>query len=205
LEIQIALLVKNMTFLNWLTATLGTGGLLAILGFFARHWIIDRLASSIKHEYDKELETHRAELQIANLRFTRVFDKTADNIAVIYEKLLTLLDATEDYTTDIKAIDKLKLAAEDFYSFYRIKKIYLPKATRTKIQTLTDSLILIARKQERISILTKIPNTSRNAEQTIQKLDDELHLLTTDIPKLLWALEDDFQRIFGMPAEEKKG
>jgi hypothetical protein len=193
-----------MTFLNWLTATLGTGGLLAILGFLARHWIIDRLASSIKHEYDKELETYRAELQIAHLRFTHVFDKTAENIAVIYEKLFTLLDATEDYTTDTKTIDKLKSAAQDFYSFYRIKKIYLPKTTRTKIQALTDSLILIARKQERISILMKIPNASRNAEQTIQKLDDELHLLTTDIPKLLWALEDDFQRIFGIPIEEKK-
>jgi hypothetical protein len=37
-----------MTFLDWLSSSIGTTVLLGVLGFLARHWIIDRLANSIK-------------------------------------------------------------------------------------------------------------------------------------------------------------
>jgi hypothetical protein len=63
-----------MTFTEWLTSTLGTAAILsAIIGAF---WnvILHHVTTSVKHKYDKELETHKATLkqdsdkQIENLK-----------------------------------------------------------------------------------------------------------------------------------------
>ena len=101
-----------MTFLNWLTSTIGTTTVLSVVIFLARTYIIDKVAASVKHAYDKELETHKAnlkceydiqieqlkaQLQIANVRFSHIYVKQAEAIAATYEKLLPLLDAVEDY------------------------------------------------------------------------------------------------------------
>ena len=83
-------------FYDWLIATVGTGGVLALIIFLSKNTILDWLANSIKHKYDKELETHKADLkrdydvqiehlkgqlQIDNVRFSHIFIKTEECIS----------------------------------------------------------------------------------------------------------------------------
>lgn len=52
-----------MGFIDWLTSTIGTGTLLAIVVFLSRNLIIERLKKSIAHEYKILEEDHKAELK----------------------------------------------------------------------------------------------------------------------------------------------
>ena len=89
--------------------------------WLTKSWISERLKNVIEHEYNEKLETHKAQLrsesdiaierlksllQIAaserNVRYSRVFERTAESVAQIYAKLLAFLDAVEHYTTTIE-------------------------------------------------------------------------------------------------------
>lgn len=52
-----------MTFLDWITSTIGTTALIGAVLWFCRSWIITRLKLSISYEYDKKLEDHKDKLK----------------------------------------------------------------------------------------------------------------------------------------------
>lgn len=51
-----------MTFIDWLLSTVSTAALLGLVAFLARNLILTRLKASVQHEFDRKLETLRADL-----------------------------------------------------------------------------------------------------------------------------------------------
>ena len=68
--------------------------LLAIASFFGKKWIENRIAQSIKHEYDKKLETYKLEA------------KRKEQAAVVAEAI-TEWAASPTEVSDIKRLQKL--------------------------------------------------------------------------------------------------
>ncbi|MEQ8508476.1 MAG: hypothetical protein RIB43_05700 [Rhodospirillaceae bacterium] len=52
--------------LNFLGSTAASTVIVALLIWLCRSWLIERLKGSIKHEYDKDLEGHKAEIRRTN-------------------------------------------------------------------------------------------------------------------------------------------
>jgi hypothetical protein len=102
-----------------LITILSSGALSLLLSgaliFLFKNWISARIKSAIQYEYDQKLETHKAQLQAEsdieiekfksqlqivaaerNLRFSHIFQHTAEAIVKIYQLLLELLRAVEN-------------------------------------------------------------------------------------------------------------
>jgi hypothetical protein len=222
-----------MTFLDWLSSSISTTALLGVIGFLARHWIIDRLANSIKYSYEKELETHKAdlkrdydvqieklksELAEKNFRFSHVFEQTTKAISDTHHKLLEVHLAAQKYVELLRAENSndresdlaiLQQRVNEFGDYYRRNKIFIPKITAKKIDQVFGNIISLARTfniSERVS-RARVTN-SHVLERYVQRLED----LREDVPKLLESLEDEFQQILGfsvgkaeIPGETSEG
>lgn len=206
-----------MTFLDWVTSSAATTSVLAFAGFLARHWIIERLTTSIKYEYEKELATHKADLkrnydvQLEKLkaelaqqhsRFSHVFEDTAATIVTNYQKLLALKDAYDNYTQMLEPASReenikvLREKAADFFKFYQPNKIFIPKDTSAKIDKLYHALSSATMQFSMALTESKMPN--READ-SYGKLFNTFFETNDKIPSLLLLLEDDFQSILGFP------
>ena len=200
--------------------------MLGLVIFLARHLILERLKNSIKHEYDKELETHKAnlkrdydvqvehlkaQLQILvaekNFRFSHTFEETATTIATVYAKLLAVLDAAEDYTILLggpldkeksKQFQSFDTAAKDFYKYFHPRKIYIPKETAGQINDLMGSVFSLLRAHGMADRLADKGTPTPAGMRRLEDLEKKIDLLQNEIPKLLRSLEDKFQEILGL-------
>jgi hypothetical protein len=212
-----------MTFLQWLSSSIGTALLLAVLGFLARHWIITRITNSIKHEYDKELETHKSDLkrdydvQIEKLkaelaekkfRFSHVFERTAETIATTYAKLVEMKNTVNAYTFFYEGLDesekkemisRLIVTRRDFVNYFEKNRIYIPKSTADKIVSFSETLHRMQLKYGNVMRLEQA-NVSSNV---VMEHSAEYTNLFEQVPEFQRLLEDDFQKILGFPIEEK--
>ena len=115
----------------------------------------------MKRDYDVQIEQLRAQLQIANVRFSHIYVKQAEAIAETYVRLLPLLDAVEDYAHVQSAdeiemnrkIEALNSASTTFFTFYRKVKIYIPKPTVKRLTDFTNLILDIARKYNRYEMI----------------------------------------------------
>src|SRR5262245_1847031 len=129
--------------------------------FILRNWISEKIKSSIQHEYNEKLETHKAQLkshseiateqlksqlQIAaaerNIKLTRIFEDQADVIAETYSKLMAVVSAFEEYTAAMEfentppKSERRKILGQrmgEFLNYYKPKRIYIPKQTQAKV------------------------------------------------------------------------
>ena len=215
-----------MTFLNWLASTLGTTAVLGFVIFVARTFIIEKISASIKYKYDIDLETHKAnlkrdydvqieqlkaQLQIANVRFSHIYAKQAEAIAATYEKLLPLVDAVEDYTKLIQSSDEndinkrigaLNSASNTFFVFYRRVKIYIPKPTAKRLTDFVNVVLNIARKHSMLESMAMLRH--HTTEEKLERFGKEIDEMKTRVTPLLAELENDFQTLLGVHAEEKQ-
>lgn len=208
-----------MAFTEWISSSVGTTVVLAILGYFARHWIIERLTNSIKHEYETELETHKADLrrdygiQIEKLRaelaertfrFSHVFEHTEMTIRTVYVKLLAVLDAALLASPELPSKEDrekaVRAAFDKFYAFYRPNKIYIPKDSAKRIDDFcsnVSTLVYNYRKAEQLETVQLVN------EKRLLKVYTQIEDIEFAIPTLLSALEDDFQILLGFPIQDK--
>lgn len=205
-----------MNFTELISSTIATTFLIGILGFILRHWIAERIKRSIKHEYDKELATHKADLKrdydvkIESLkaefaknqfRFSHIFKRQADTIIKTYEELLDLKDAvhtsinlagrSDDYS--VNKLLELDTKRRDFYKYFLKNKIYLPTGTAGKIATLLDKLNDIQNTYQNGLQLSRI-NRKQGYDTTMRAVDS----LFGEAPKLLEDLENDFRKLLGL-------
>ncbi|HTR41430.1 MAG TPA: hypothetical protein VMH87_07410 [Pseudomonadales bacterium] len=217
-----------MTFLDWITSSVGTGVLLSVIGFLARNTIIERIKYSIKYEYEKDLEQHKAdlrrdydvqieklkaELAQQNFRYSEIFKHTAETIVRLYKKLLAVLGAAENYTEFLgeplgehKSSDKKELLSilqnklEEFYEDYIPNKIYLPRDTMDKITLLMKTLKTLLRRHSMVRTMEE----QQLPDPKIQERISEVDKLREDIPNLLLELENNFQSLLGLPTQNQK-
>ena len=152
-----------------LSTIFSSGALSAALVFLLRNWISERIKTSIQHEYDQKLETHKAqlkseseiaiekfksELQVAaaerNFRFSHVFQRTADVIAEIYRILIELRGAVESYTDAVEVrsapgdleveSEKFNKYAQEFSNYFNPNRIYIPRKAAEKVWLFATTL-----------------------------------------------------------------
>lgn len=127
----------------------------ALVVWFFRTWISERLRQSIKHEYDHKLELHKAELRAAHdlelerlrsslerrahehrITFTRLHERRVETVAEIYGYLQDVDDRLDDLLNNRRsgltdqtrktAFYKLHLSCKKFTDHFHRNKIWLP-------------------------------------------------------------------------------
>ena len=188
------------TIITALITSLGSGGLLT--------WY---LQTRIKHKYEAAIKMLESELEQQNFRHSTVFVKTEENISSIYEKLLKVLDALEDYTKIMKDADKTEALAQikvlneaftEFYKIYHPKKIYIRKRTRDQINDLMNTAISLLRAYNMGEQLRAYGNLTPAGQEQLDKLDAKFAGLQSKVSPLLISLEDEFQDVLGFPKEK---
>jgi hypothetical protein len=212
-----------MAFNEWLASTFGTTFVLGTLGFLARNWIIERLKNSIKLEYDKELETHKnnlnhtSELAITkltaeleskaseqNIKLTRVFEDQAEVIAQIYSNFVALINSIQEYTTAFEGAgtpsktDRRNKVAEDLdvlLRHYKPNRIYIPFDSQKKIEALIETLFQTSH-QYTFEVVYHMETNKRMPDfDTFMKASK---FLQGDCVQLLKDLDADFKKVLGM-------
>ena len=192
-----------------------------ILAFLFRTWISERLKGAIKNEYDEKLETHKANLRAEtevelekfksslqieahkqNTRYTKVFDEIALTVTTVYEKIVLFEEAVSNYVSLIewaegpskeerRNITNEKM--QDFLTYYKVKKIYLPKETIEKIDAFWQGLYEIS-----IDFLHGVDQKSERGETIDLATWKKAHDFTTkEVPNLLKSLDEDLRDIIG--------
>jgi hypothetical protein len=193
-----------------LISTAGFSGIFGLIIYFIlKHWFLERLKHSIRHEYKIKLETHKVELNQLlaqnNFRYSQVFNKTENVIATVYKMLLELKDASEGVTGANMVIneDRFKVfleKAQEFLKFYEPNKIYIPKKTAKKTKSLFHTLQDAVVKWHVAIQMSQSPA----ADIAQRKGYFEKYFATTkEIPDLLSQIEVDFQTILGFPMSDE--
>jgi len=169
---------------------------------------------NIGHKYEKEIKRLESELEQKNFRHSTVFIKTEESISGVYERLIKVMDILEDHTFLMAADDdrerkkervkKLNDAFNNFYDFYRPRKIYIRKSTQEKTQALMETSISLLRTFDMSNTLRNTKPLTPAGLEAQEKLDVKFEKLQNQITPLLSALQDDFQSILGFPKEESK-
>lgn len=186
---------------------------------------IEAYKAKIQHEYAQQIETHKeqlrsqteneivrlkAQLEIAaaerNVRFSKTFDHMAEVIAVTYGKLLAMKRAADDYTQDMDLVkeEREKLAevyrakSNEFLDYFPPKRIYLPKETGERIRKFNNT-VHKAVLQYSMAVAASRGN-QENTEAYEQRLE-RFFKSSDEVPKLLGLLEDDFQKLLGVGAD----
>jgi hypothetical protein len=178
----------------------------------------------IEHDYNEKLASHTAklnrdtELELAefkhklelaaterNFRFSHTFEKTAEVIVGVYQRLLELQRAADTYTQLMEPSDDPNRAAElrtfkekanEFSNYYFPNKIYIPPETDKKIRELNDTLY---RSVTQFGMAQAVGKSATRAPETYGKLFDDFFKSSGQVPEMLRMLEADFQRILGFP------
>jgi len=193
-----------------------TSGITALVVSLIGLFIQTLITHSIRVEFERKLETHKAHIKRENdiqleafkaglaeqhFRFSHVFERTATTIETIFKNLLELGQAVQDYSKneelekEDKVFDKFLEKNNQFYEHYYRNRIYIPKSTTKQIETFAAS-IHERLKKHAILILRKDSFPEKTAD--IKKIRDYLLGLDKKITELLDILETDFRNIFGI-------
>lgn len=192
--------------------------------WIARSWLSERLKNSIRAEYDQKLETHkaqlksqsdaslerlRADLSIAtvehNIQFTRLHEKRAEVIAETYARLTELHVALGDYVKIFEPVgDKPKderrqavsKAHEAFITYYRTKKIFIPEASVTQIDSINQESISAF-----YSFLYEVEMVQAQGGHDAKRWLEILNKVKDEMPTALKELERDFRMLLGDKSE----
>jgi hypothetical protein len=217
--------------LTILSSLVASGLLSAALLWLTKNWISERLKNAIKHEYDEKLETHKAQLKSQsdvsierlksqlqvtaaerNVRYSKIFERTAETVAETYKRLLAFHDAVAAYTSiieyqgDPSKAERRKTAGEkykEFLDYYRPNCLFLPKETENRIDEFYPKLhrtainFMVGVEEDRDRILRK---SNPDKDTWIETMD----FMNKEVPPLLNLLKDDLRKILGTLQEEQK-
>jgi hypothetical protein len=209
-----------------------SGGLSLVLAsalvFLARNWITVRLKSAIQHEYDQKLETHKAslkaeneisieklkaQLQITNVRFSHIFVKQAEVIAITFEKIIPLIDKTNSYIEAVHNSDqtakeergiKLRELRIEFHNYFRTNRIYITNDTAKLVHKFLNANVSYVNKNSMLQTMFAMRTRSADFEERVTKYGNEIDALDFEVNDTMDALVKDFQNILGIYKEEKK-
>ena len=217
--------------LTILTSLVASGLLSAALLWLTKNWISERLKNAIKHEYDEKLETHKAQLksqsdvsierlksqlQIAaterNVRYSKIFERTAETVAETYKRLLAFHDAVASYTNPVTwegeptKVEKRKVVGDryvEFLDYYRPNCLFLPKETEGRINEFYPKLHSMA--------VEFMWGVEQNRDQIDRKTNPDkdtwtkaMDFMNKEVPPLLNLLKDDLRKILGTMQDEQK-
>lgn len=194
--------------------------LAAVLVWFARSWITERLKNAIKSEYDQKLETHKAQLKAQSdveierlraqlsisateheVRFSRLHEKRAEVIAETYSLLKELFYRLGDYVKIFEPAgdsprEQRRQAAVDahraFRTYYTGRLVFIPKATATKLEAIDFQLVKTF--NEFVFGVDMASNTSTN---TMDKWTKIFERVSGEIKNALSELEEEFRQLLG--------
>jgi hypothetical protein len=193
-----------------------------VVGIFE---LIIKLA--VKNSFEKDLQKHSSKLshdsqmaivQLTNelerqaesqkIKLAELFQRQADAIEVIHNRLLHLIGASHKYdivrpvTTGSPNADQQ--AARDF--FYKTLEdfrtdfikyvIYLPNETRLKIEMLISTII---NKDIYFTSVEKTIGIAHADNAAVQQFEKGILEIKAKFPALLDTLRDDMQNILGIP------
>lgn len=188
-----------------------------------KEWISVRIRSSIKHEYDLKLESHkaqlksesateierlRADLRIAaeshNVRYTKVFDSMETTIAETYAALVHLAKAVNDHVRrwnpQPEMSEVLSSKVDECFAklanAYELRRIYLPKEITSRVDELKMQFLEIRYGYEaELEYGAADASTRLESYRNWRKIYERL---LTDIPDVMAQLEDEFRKTFGV-------
>jgi hypothetical protein len=216
-----------MTFTEWLASTFGTS--VIIIGLIAafKEMILNHVAESVKHKYDKELETHinelrhKSELTLkdieikANERAIKiggVFPSQKEVIENTYERIYRLRVALEEFSVSVFNIDpkaKGQVVADAFKEFevyYYPKAIYLPQDVVSHISALIRAAHNLTGHLKHLSQLNvgqQVAGPSNEVTIKIQNILKEKPQLEKEFGECFLTVINRFQSIIGINAESK--
>ena len=217
--------------LTILSSLVASGLLSAALLWLTKNWISERLKNAIKHEYDEKLETHKAQLKSQsdvsierlksqlqvtaaerNVRYSKIFERTAETVAETYKKLLAFHDAVAAYTSPIEwqgdppKAERRKIVGEkykEFLDYYRPNCLFLPKETEKRIDEFYPKLHSMA-----VEFMWGIEEGRDRIERKTNPDKDTwikaMDFMNKEVPPLLNLLKDDLRKILGTLQEEQK-
>jgi hypothetical protein len=197
-------------------AAAGAG--LVLLGL--RTWVTERIRGQIKGEYDRELESHKADLKRAsdielerlksqlsiaaaqqNVRFSHLHEKRAEVIREVYASLRTFVAAVAEYTAIFEPVgmpprkerEKAAVdAANAFVKLYWENKIYIPPKTTQKLDQIRDELRLAL-----IQFQTGVDRNVGGGNNTTTTWLDITKKVKNTADVALVELETDFRTLLG--------
>jgi len=186
------------------TALLQYGLPTVVTGGIIWAWFKLRLAKSIEHKYNAQIETYKAELTQQSFRYSKVFDSTEKVIVSIYQQIIQLKAASDLYTMsknqrELEAFDK---RAFELWKYFEDNKLYIPKKTAERIEKVLSTLNAA---NLHFSIALSEARQQNRAEESYGTIFTNYQKIENQIPALLAALADDFQKILGFPISEKEG
>lgn len=209
-----------------LASTVFSSLIVGALIWLTRSWISERLKNSIRSEYDQKLETHkaqlksqsdvaleriRADLSIATaehqIQFARLHEKRAEVIAETYARLTELHVALGDYVKIFEpAGDKPKeerrqavqKAHEDFITYYRTKRIFIPESAVTKIDSINERS-----RSAFYSFFYEIEMTQAQGGHDTNRWLQIFNEVKDEMPVALKELERDFRSLLGDKSEQQ--
>lgn len=208
-----------------ITAILSSFTITGILLWLMRSWISERLKNSIRYEYDQKLESHKsqikyeaerelehikAQLQIdaerRSIQYSKIFQEIAETVAGVYEKVVIAKDAVGSYVSliewngELSKEGKRKIAGDalqEFFDYFKVKKIYLPHETADKVDGFVSGLYDMT-----IDFMYGIEKggderRARKGEEvdTWQKAHE---YMKKELPPILYALEEEFRGLLGV-------
>jgi hypothetical protein len=202
---------------------LSSGALSSAIVYLFRNWISERIKSSIQHEYDQKLETHKAQLKAESeisiekwkaelarqhFQYSHIFKRTEEIIAETYKRLLDVKSKLEVYTILTRqdpsfqknTMDEFWLTVNGFKQFFDPNRIYLPKQTVKQIEELASASVAAALQFNQAMSDAKASNRTPDS---YGKVFNNFFELEKRLPHLLGLLEDDFQAILGFPIHNK--
>ena len=193
---------------------------ISVTAFFIwlfRIWVLEKIKSEVKHEYDEKLETHKAQLksqadvQLEQFRsdlnfvssqkqavFLRLYEKRADVIADVYAKLANLMSCMESYVSISLPLDSnirvnrraaAANALVEFEQTLKAKAIFIPSGLEASIELLSEELTKI------FSEYTHLLNLNQNMDP--QKYFDFFKRLQIDASETLQGLKGEFRHMLG--------
>ena len=203
------------------TSILSSSVIAGALVWLTRSWISERLKNSIRYEYDQKLESHKSQLkhesdaeiekiksqlQIEaakrNIQYSKIFEEIANTVVTVYEKLVLFKDAVSNYVSMVEWQDeppreeKRKLAGEkmdDFLSYYKSRKIYLPEKTAIKIDPFWQGLYEIS-----LDFMYEVEKGLGEGKDKMETWQKAHQYMSKEVPEVLKALEEEFRSILGV-------
>lgn len=201
------------------SATVSTA-LAGLLLWLTKSWITERLKNAIKHEYDQQLETHKAALKAQHdtalekltsdlrldsfrqeTRFADLHSRRAETIAETYGRLRNLHTLTRRYISEVGFEGQPSLAErrqdvgkalEDFEEYYLPRELFLPAATAERINDFRNKHVKVIFKFKRGVEQGRDEKTGKDSWfESVEMMDDEVTPIFEELKSEFRKLLDD--------------